>query len=102
MGGGANSDLWCQIIADASGRLVTRSATVEASSLGAAMCASVGAGWFPSMAVSAEAMSGKITRSFEPEQRKRAQYSELIEIYREIYPQLRATYGKLARFAARA
>ena len=35
IGGGAASDLWVQILADATGRPVQRSATVEASSLGA-------------------------------------------------------------------
>ena len=34
IGGGAKSDLWCQILADASGRDVKRLETVEASSLG--------------------------------------------------------------------
>ena len=42
IGGGAASDLWCQILADCTGRAVHRSATVEASSLGAADC---GRGW---------------------------------------------------------
>ena len=42
IGGGSESDVWCQIIADTLGRPVKRSSTVEASSLGAAMCA---CGW---------------------------------------------------------
>src|SRR5437763_629312 len=45
IGGGAASDLWCQILADASGLAVNRLATVEASSLGAGMAAAKGAGW---------------------------------------------------------
>ena len=48
VGGGARSDLWCQIVADASGRDVKRLETVEASALGAAMAAATGAGWFAS------------------------------------------------------
>ena len=46
IGGGASSDLWCQILADCTGRAVHRSATVEASSLGAAIAAAAGAGWY--------------------------------------------------------
>jgi len=36
IGGGAASDLWCDILAGVTGKAVLRSATVEASSLGAA------------------------------------------------------------------
>ena len=39
VGGGSKSDLWCQILADASGRDVKRLETAEASALGAAMAA---------------------------------------------------------------
>lgn len=102
IGGGAASDLWCQIIADASGKPVRRSRTVEASSLGAAMCAAAAAGWFRSVPAAAEAMSGAVTREFEPCAYRQARYAELLEIYRGIYPQLRQTYQKLAAFVARA
>ena len=100
IGGGAASDLWCQIIADACGIPVKRSRTLEASSLGAAMCAAAGAGWFRDVATAAEAMNGGITRETEPRAPHHARYAELLEIYREIYPKLRRTYRKLARFAA--
>jgi sugar (pentulose or hexulose) kinase len=101
IGGGASSDLWCQIVADASGKTVRRSRTVEASSLGAAVCAAVGAGWFPSAGAAAESMCGEITRETEPIPQQAARYSELLGIYREVYPQLRETFAKLARFVAR-
>jgi xylulokinase len=74
---------------------------VEASSLGAANCAAAGAGWFPSPAAAAEAMCGEITRETEPCPKRAARYAELLGIYREIYPQLRGTFAKLARFAGR-
>jgi sugar (pentulose or hexulose) kinase len=101
IGGGAASDLWCQIIADACGKPVKRSRTVEASSLGAAMCAAAGAGWFHSVATAAEAMNGEITRETEPCAPRQMRYAELLEIYREVYPELRQTYRKLALFAAK-
>ena len=101
IGGGASSDLWCQIIADACGKPVKRSRTVEASSLGAAMCAAAGAGWFPGVVPAAEAMRGRITRETEPCAPGRVRYAELLEIYREVYPELRQTYRKLARFTAK-
>jgi xylulokinase len=100
IGGGAASDLWCQIVADASGKTVRRSRTVEASSLGAAVCAAVGAGWFQGAADAAESMAGAITRETEPVPDQAARYRELMGIYREIYPRLRDSFTKLSRFAA--
>jgi xylulokinase len=100
IGGGASSDLWCQIVADASGKTVRRSKTVEASSLGAAICAAVGAGWFADAATAAEAMCGEITRETEPRPAPAARYAELLAIYRELYPCLRETFAKLAGFTA--
>src|ERR1035441_8937977 len=55
MGGGAASPLWLRIIAHTCGKPLKRSQTVEASSLGAAMCAAAGAGWFQTVAAAAEA-----------------------------------------------
>ncbi len=100
IGGGASSDLWCRIFADASGKSVRRSRTVEASSLGAGICAAVGAGWFRTATEAAEAMSGEITRETEPIPAQAARYRELLGIYRGIYPQLRETFAKLSRFTA--
>jgi xylulokinase len=101
IGGGATSDLWCQIIADVAGKAVLRSATVEASSLGAAMCAATGAGWFPRPVAAARAMCGPITRTSLPQPRNHGRYSELLAIYRDLYPQLRETFARLARFRAK-
>jgi sugar (pentulose or hexulose) kinase len=100
IGGGASSDLWRQIIADVSGKTVLRSETLEASSLGAAVCAAAGAGWYPSAASAAEAMAGRIARKNEPAPRNVARYAELMAIYRTIYPQLRDTFAELSNFAA--
>jgi xylulokinase len=100
IGGGAASDLWCQIMADACGKTVRRSRTVEASSLGAAVCAAVGAGWYPTAADAAEAMAGEIAREIEPVAHQAARYAELMEIYREIYPRLRDSFAKLSHFSA--
>jgi xylulokinase len=99
IGGGASSDLWCQILADASGLAVQRSGTVEASSLGAAMAAAVGAGWFPSIAQAANAMAGRAVRTFEPRPQAVARYAELGAIYEELWPALSAWNRRLSAFA---
>jgi xylulokinase len=100
IGGGAASNLWRQILADATGKTVLRSETVEASSLGAAICAAVGAGWFPSARAAAEAMCGRITRETQPVAQHARRYGELLAIYREIYPRLKETLSRLSDFAS--
>src|SRR4029079_9790605 len=74
IGGGAASDLWCQIIADATGRKVLRSTTGAASSVGAAMVAAAGAGWYASVTEAARAMAGDVTRSFTPDRKAQNRY----------------------------
>jgi xylulokinase len=98
MGGGAASPLWRQIIVDASGKPLKRAGTLEASSLGAAMCAAAGAGWFQNVPAAAEAMSGEVTGAEEPNADRTSRYAVLLEIYREIYPRLRDTCGRIASF----
>ena len=70
----------------------------EDAGLGAAMCAAAGAGWFPNVAAAAGAMSGEVTDAAEPNADRMARYAELLEIYGEIYPRLRDTFGKIAAF----
>jgi xylulokinase len=90
-------DLWCQIVADASGRRVLRPATREASSLGAAMCAACGAGWFTSVDEAAKAMASSAASTLEPDPARAARYAELLAVYRDVYLQLRSIYSKLAQ-----
>jgi xylulokinase len=98
IGGGASSDLWAQILADASARPVRRSATVEASSLGAAMAAAKGAGWFTGIAEATAAMAARPVRSFEPDARRAARYAELIAIHADLWPTLSAWNARLSAF----
>jgi sugar (pentulose or hexulose) kinase len=98
IGGGASSDLWAQILADASARPVKRSSTVEASSLGAAMAAAKGAGWFPTIAEASAAMSAEPVRTFEPDAARSARYAELLAIQADLWPTLSAWNARLAAF----
>lgn len=96
IGGGAANDLWCQIMADASGKVVRRSSSVEASSLGVAICAAVGAKWFPDFREAASAMCSDEYRETSPSSEGHARYRELFEIYRDLYPKLKESFAKLA------
>ena len=98
VGGGTASDLWMQILADATGVPVHRSTSKEASSLGAAIAAATGCGWFRSFAEASAAMAGHVDRTFEPRPQEQAAYAELGAIYGELWPALSDWNRKLARF----
>jgi xylulokinase len=98
VGGGTASDLWLQILADATAVPVHRSKSKEASSLGAAIAAARGCGWFGSIAEASTAMAGPIIRTFEPRPQEQAAYAELGEIYEGLWPALSSWNRKLARF----
>ncbi|MFJ4036651.1 FGGY-family carbohydrate kinase [Microbacterium sp. NPDC090007] len=57
-GGGAQSALLVQIVADVLGRPVRRALVDDAAGIGAAICAAVGAGVFPDWDAAASALSG--------------------------------------------
>jgi len=98
VGGGTASNLWMQILADAAGVPVHRSTSKEASSLGAAIAAATGCGWFRSFAEASAAMAGHIDRTFEPRPREQAAYARLGEIYDQLWPALSSWNRKLASF----
>ncbi|MGB8313292.1 MAG: FGGY-family carbohydrate kinase [Aestuariivirga sp.] len=98
MGGGARSDFWCQIVADASGRDVKRLETVEASSLGAAVAAAKGTSWFKNIPDAAAGMSGKPSKTFRPRTKENKAYRELMAIYRDLWPALAQWNARLQAF----
>ena len=102
VGGGSRSDLWCQILADASARDVKRLETAEASALGAAMAAAKGAGWYKSVPQASAAMSGKPSKTFRPRKKDSARYQELLGIYSELWPKLSDWNQKLVDFSRSA
>ena len=99
IGGGAASAVWRQIFADVTGKVVERSETVEASSLGAAMCAAVGAGWYGDFGTASLLLAGRIIERSEPDAARHRQYGELFDIYRRVYGQLKDVFSDLDRFA---
>jgi sugar (pentulose or hexulose) kinase len=102
VGGGSKSDLWCQIVADASGREVKRLETAEASALGAAMAAAKGAGWYKTIAEASGAMSGKPSKTFRPRAKETKSYAELLAIYEDLWPRLSDWNRRLQDFARSA
>jgi xylulokinase len=97
MGGGARSDLFCQVVADVTGRCVIRSGSPEATCLGAAMLAATAAGWFPTVEEATAAMTrdGEVFPPGEAQGRYEALYRE---VYRPLYPALTPALAALARW----
>lgn len=99
IGGGAASPLWRQMLADASGKPVLLSSTLEASALGAGMLAAAGAGLYGSIEEAAREMSGT-TRPVDPDPSTTARWSELLDIYRGVYEATATANRHLVAFAA--
>jgi len=96
MGGGSKSPLWCQIVADITGKEVIRSASPEATCLGAGILAATAAGFYSSVPEAAAAMV-RLGETYEPHQTTQAIYDRLYhEVYRHLFPALRTHMGKLA------
>jgi len=89
VGGGAQSDLWCQIFADCLARPVCRMNTVEASALGAGMAAAAGAGVHSSLVDASQKMRGAVTARFNPGENAAA-YAQLLDAYSALYPAARS------------
>jgi sugar (pentulose or hexulose) kinase len=79
-GGAARSNLWMQIHADVLGRPLLRLAAEQPVTLGAAMCAAVGAGAYPSLAAAAAAMS-QTSQGWLPDPERHQAYRPLYASY---------------------
>ncbi len=91
-GGGSRSDLSMQITADIFGVPATRASYHETGSLGAAMCAAIGAGAFANQEEAVQMLQGN-TQTFVPNAKNQALYEELYQkVFRKLYPVLLPTF----------
>lgn len=98
-GGGSQSDAAMQITADIFGLPVARPHLYEASGLGAAIVAAVGAGLHPdfSSAVKEMTRTGEV---FEPDDKTHLRYEYLYtQVYKRMYNRLRPLYRRLGTFS---
>ncbi|HVA85141.1 MAG TPA: FGGY-family carbohydrate kinase, partial [Candidatus Saccharimonadales bacterium] len=91
----ATSRTWAQIKSDVTDVPVCLPRVPEASVLGAAMVAAVGARLVPSLAEAVERMSAVATR-LSPRPESRATYDQVFEVYRRLYPSLKPMMHELA------
>ncbi len=95
-GGQARSMVWNQLKADVTGLPVAVLQVTEAALLGAAILAAVGAGLFPDVRMGMENMV-RVKERLEPHTAEHRRYSELYEVYKRLYPDLRESFHQLAR-----
>ncbi|HET9934409.1 MAG TPA: FGGY-family carbohydrate kinase [Polyangiaceae bacterium] len=95
IGGGANSNLWCQIFADVLGREIARVDAPRSSNLrGAGLIAFVGLGEFDFDEVAERV---PVERRFEPKPELRALYDELFAEFLELHDKNRGILRRLNR-----
>ena len=96
-GGGSNSSLWLQILADILGKPVTRASTREAACLGVCILAASGSGFYPNGEAAAREMISGPGDTYYPSHARNAQYMLLYEqVYRYLYPALREPLQRLS------
>ena len=87
MGGSANSLLWTQIKSDITGKPIVVPSSDTATTLGAAILAGVGVGFYESYE-EAVALTVKETRRHEPNEKNKEVYDRTYETYRMLYRSL--------------
>ncbi|MBN1399898.1 MAG: hypothetical protein JXA74_03615 [Anaerolineae bacterium] len=99
-GGGARSPFWLQLKADITQRRVVVPAVTEASLLGAAMLAGLGAGVYGDLEEAAAACC-RVRATYEPNVALRDTYDGLFAVYEDLYPAVIGLNGRLAALAQR-
>ncbi len=93
-GGGAKSQLWCQIIADVFDLKVDKINSEEGPAFGAAILAAVGCGKYDSVVEACDKLI-KVVETTEQNPENVKKYNERYQIFKELYPTLKDTFDKL-------
>lgn len=95
VGGPTRDPLWCQIIADITGRPLAVLEDNPGAPLGNALLAAAGTGLIGDPAAVAE-RAATVSRSYEPEAGNRECYGRLFDLYRQLYGRLKEPFAELA------
>jgi xylulokinase len=94
-GGGVKGALWRQILASVlEAELVTAEGTSEGAAFGAALLAGVGAGAWSDVRDACQTVV-RISRSTKPDAAQVVAYRKAYPVYRELYPALKSSFGKM-------
>lgn len=99
-GGGAKGPIWCQIQADMYGKTCTTLDIEEATTLGAAILAALGAGLFENVEEAVDKMLHK-KDIYEPNMKNHELYNKYFQIYKDAYKALSDAnvYERLVKLA---
>lgn len=100
VGGGAQSEFWCQIIADCTGSRIVIPKGSEFGAKGAALLAAVGLHWFDNIAKAARA-TVSIGRTYQPNPDVKAVYDAVYATYRQIRTDLPRSWQLHHTFTAK-
>lgn len=93
VGGGAQSDVWCQIFADVTGQAIRQLASpIQANAIGATFIAGVGLGELTFDALSS---LRKVRRVYEPASALRRLYADQFETFKEINTRMAPLYHRI-------
>jgi xylulokinase len=95
VGGGAQSDVWCQIFADVMGVEIKQvQDPIYANARGAAWIAAVGLGEIEFDDIS---QLVQFKRIYQPQSQNHSIYNEKFEVFKQIYQQMKSIYHRLNR-----
>lgn len=94
-GGGGTSPLWRQMLADLYGCPVKTTQNKEGPALGVALLAAVGTGIYSSVPEACHAVI-KADKVQAPVAENTSRYEEFYRLYKQLYPVLKESFGKLA------
>jgi xylulokinase len=96
VGGPTKSPVWCQIIADVTQQPLTVLSDNPGAPLGNVFLAASAIGLIPD-AGEAAAAAAKVDRIYEPNSANRDRYDRLFDIYRQLYPNLKAQFAAISQ-----
>lgn len=92
-GGGSRNQIWNQIRADVLGITVETLVVDDSSTLGGAMLAALGTGYYENMSEVSLKMA-KIKEKFEPRDEYNENYNDLYSLYKEVYKSMSSLFPK--------
>jgi sugar (pentulose or hexulose) kinase len=99
IGGGASSQLWCQIICDVLGVVGWKNSFSAEPSIGAAILAGIGIGLIPDINAAIAWSESAKSEKFEPDPKHRQLYDELFNCYREFSGSTKNLAHQLSEFS---
>ncbi|MGN0908425.1 MAG: DUF4867 family protein, partial [Succinivibrio sp.] len=96
-GGGASSELWRQMLADTMKCSVRTMESKEGPALGAAILAGVAAGIYKDAREGCSRCVRASRQASRPDPKEEARYDAIFEVYKALYPALRAPFAMLSR-----